>query len=711
VVPLASGSPDDSLENAMLWLLAGMVFLAVVWFVSKKTSLSNFASREPKWAQSLPFAGVILIVVHMAWLNVKPGATPVRVIKGALAPHESQMFVQMYERIDQFFEPYCRTGNVVLRFDGFSAADKRHRDTVGFVYFRGAYAVYPQRIFCGEETDVVNNAEDLLKIGFTPNAEWLVSHNIVAVVTYITTPELTAASPPGSLYPAREVLRVTRDENGRIGLLREPERNEASVAAPPPDYSGSDLAGAGFYTALVFALGYLILCLIWREKPHGFVETVGLSVALGLGTTGLILFCASLAGFKPSRELFLCVAVVVAGALVVLWRRKRLSHLKFCLSNFRRWEWWLLLPVGFLSYLLVSVGIDALMYGWMDWDGFAIWGLKAKVVAHDSLRSSPVYFKDATFRFSHPDYPLLLPFITSGFHAVTGHTCEHLESLSRPLVFTALGAITYSALRRKLRRSQSLLLVCVLLGIPAVVRWAGEGGADLLLALFHAASVFFLVKWLEGADWRDLLAAALFTAYAALTKAEGMALAAINGLVLLVFSLDGKARKSFLGVVWFAFAVAVLLMPWMLWSRNLPHTHEISASGLTSNLPELWQILRAFLAQLAGRNTAGWGAVWVLLVLAAALGWRGFLKKEILALWMLFTANLLLYALVLTTKSWVRNIGSVDALERLLLHTTPVAICLVGYHWAAATPADIIKVVKSRGGTMKKTESPALYRR
>jgi 4-amino-4-deoxy-L-arabinose transferase-like glycosyltransferase len=245
----------------------------------------------------------------------------------------------------------------------------------------------------------------------------------------------------------------------------------------------------------------------------------------------------------------------------------------------------------------------------------------------------------------------------------------------------ALGAITYSALRWKLPRTQALLLGCLLLAIPAVIRWAGSGGADLLLALFHVASVFFLVKWLEEADWRDLLAAALFTGYASLTKAEGMALAAINAVVLVIFSLDAKNWKKLLGVVWFAFGVAVLLMPWVFWSGKLPHTHDVSAAGLVSNLPELWRIMRAFTGQLAGQNTAGWGGVWVLLVLAAALGWRGFLRKNVIALWTLLAANLFVYALVLTTKPWVRDIDNVDALERLLLHSAPVAICLVGYHW------------------------------
>src|SRR5205085_2184733 len=130
----------------------------------------------------------------------------------------------------------------------------------------------------------------------------------------------------------------------------------------------------------------------------------------------------------------------------------------------------------------------------------------------------------------------------------------------------------------------------------------------------------FLLKWLEEPNPRDLVAAALFTACAALTKTEGVALAAINGVVLLLFSFARRKRGenqpaegqgSRWAVVWFGLGVIALLMPWVL-----------------------------------------------------------------------FGANLVIYALALTTKSWVQNIGSVDALERLLVHTTPVVVCLIGWHWA-----------------------------
>ena len=109
-----------------------------------------------------------------------------------------------------------------------------------------------------------------------------------------------------------------------------------------------------------------------------------------------------------------------------------------------------------------------------------------------------------------------------------------------------------------------------------------------------------------------------------------------------------------------------------------------------SNIPELRRILLVFVEQLSGKNTAGWGGVWLLLALAAALGRQGFLRRGIVALWVLFSVNLAVYALVLTTKSWTLPTLS-NGLERLLLHATPVAVCLIGWQWAGFLNAEILK--------------------
>ena len=49
------------------------------------------------------------------------------------------------------------------------------------------------------------------------------------------------------------------------------------------------------------------------------------------------------------------------------------------------------------------VSIHAVAQPVYELDAFAIWALKAKVLAHESLWSRPEYFSDPAFSFSHQE--------------------------------------------------------------------------------------------------------------------------------------------------------------------------------------------------------------------------------------------------------------------------------------------------------------------
>src|ERR1051326_3681801 len=364
------------------------------------------------------------------------------------------------------------------------------------------------------------------------------------------------------------------------------------------------LLWAILYEMLILALGYATLSLLYRGSRRGLGETFGLSQALGVGMMGTPLFYASLAGLKPWRALVIRIGSVTASAFVILWRRGGLTGVipspheegmgrgdsqadmgprietkttdeatdpSPRPSPLPKWRGGVIasaiihhpssifafLAFLLLLYLFIAVTLHALAFPFYNWDAFAIWGLKAKVVTYDSLRSTPAYFHDASLSYSHPDYPLLLQFLTSGVYAAMGHVDDPLGKIVLPPLFAAYGAITFMALRWRLPRNQSILLTAILLAVPLCTRWAGSGYADVPLTLFYGASIFFLVKWLDESSGKsspspltplpsdgrgepgrgtiihhpssiippDLLLACLFSVFAALTKSEGLGLA------------------------------------------------------------------------------------------------------------------------------------------------------------------------------------------
>src|SRR5205823_1774846 len=105
-----------------------------------------------------------------------------------------------------------------------------------------------------------------------------------------------------------------------------------------------------------------------------------------------------------SRLLLGCVAAFVAVVLIIQARTRRLIRIQLPDALHLR-ECSLIMPAAVLLFLFFIVCLHALRIAVIEWDTFAIWGLKAKVLAADSLRTNPEYFHDATFDFSHRDYP------------------------------------------------------------------------------------------------------------------------------------------------------------------------------------------------------------------------------------------------------------------------------------------------------------------
>ena len=438
-----------------------------------------------------------------------------------------------------------------------------------------------------------------------------------------------------------------------------------------------------FYGTLILAFGFLTLCLPGGGGGirRGALETIVLSFALGAGNMGFFLFFASLAGIVPSRSVLGGLTIGIAIALLLLWRRDQLLRLVRAPINLRVEDLVVLVPIALLVAVIVVVILHALYFSFfLEWDAFALWGLKAKVLAHESLRADPAYFRDATFSFSHPDYPLMLAFLTAGFHGAIGRVDERLAKIIHPAIFVFYGALTYLGIRWKLPRNESLLLASAALALPICVRWAGSGDADLLLTFFYAGSIFFLVRWIEENAKTDLVLAALFTGYGAFTKFEGLGLALINGIVVCLFLVQRFNRERLRAAILFGVIAGTLVLPWLLWSRGLPATHETSLTGLLASKSNFPIVLRAFAAQPFAFNT--WGGLWILLALAAVIGWRGFGSSVSIALWLLLAAHIALYfAVFLATKYSIEE--QITHLERIMFHASPAIVYLIGYHWAA----------------------------
>jgi hypothetical protein len=207
-----------------------------------------------------------------------------------------------------------------------------------------------------------------------------------------------------------------------------------------------------------------------------------------------------------------------------------------------------------------------------EWDAFAIWGFKAKVLAHEALRPTPAYFHDLTLSYSHLDYPLMVPFLTAGAYAAMGTVDDQTGKLVSVFLDVLIVPMVYLGLRWKLRRLPAACLSATLAMLPVMFRYGGVGCADLPLAMFYAGSILYVARWIDRQQWPDLILAILFSAFVAFTKNEGMVLALMNGAVLLGFGLWGGRRRAGVGAAAFFTGLLAMDAAWLIWSRSLPRT-------------------------------------------------------------------------------------------------------------------------------------------
>jgi hypothetical protein len=438
------------------------------------------------------------------------------------------------------------------------------------------------------------------------------------------------------------------------------------------------------YLLLMVGLGYFLFSLIHTSGRLTPVQLLGLVPALGAGTLGLLLFWFSLCGFAPSRPGLLIIGFATLAGLLVLAKFRRLARLNVS-SVWEKRDCWCIVPCLIIFAVVLVIAAGSLSVPLVDWDAFAIWGFKAKVLSHEALRPVPDYFRDLTLSYSHLDYPLLLPFLTAGAYAAMGTVDDQAGKLVSIFLDVLIVPLVYLGLRWKLSRLPSSCLCALLVLLPAFLKFGGTGCADLPLAMFYAGSILHVARWIDRQQWQDLILAILFSAFTAFTKNEGSVLALINGVTIFLFSVCFLRKRAWMGAVIFFAGLLVVEGAWICWSHSLPRTHEnygpkLLSSQLVSNLPKLKQIIWAMLFQITSSSLWGW--LWLVMGLLAFIGRSAFFQPPVLAVWFLLGLHLLTYALVFCVTPWNLTVLISVSLDRLLWHTIPAVILLAGWHWA-----------------------------
>lgn len=439
--------------------------------------------------------------------------------------------------------------------------------------------------------------------------------------------------------------------------------------------------------ALAAALGYALQSLLRGPVRCPAAEAAGAGLALGAGAAGLGSFWLSLAGWPVSRGTLCVLGLLALAGLAAAWRLKRLALVQLP-GAWRPVDGFLALPLLPCAAGAGAVCIVAAAFPFLDWDSYLIWGLKGKILAAEPL-SEPTRITDPAYRYCQPGYPQLFPFMLAGVRAATGAAEDAWIALAGPFFYVTAGALMYGLVRARLSRLRAVLLVSAFMIVPSYVRWAATNNAEAAFVLMYAASVGYLVRWLEDGARGDLAMAVAFTVFLTHTKNEGLPLAVLNLAAALFVAVRPAGRARLKGCAVFAAAWIALCLPWWLWSRGVPTSYQdfpsrFSAALAGENLARLAEVGGRYVRDIVQWKSVG--GLGVLLVLAAGAGFRAFRKPAVQALWLLFLGQLAVYALVYVIYPGPLTVVMPMIHERMILHTLPAAVLLVAMHWKAVAP-------------------------
>jgi len=172
-----------------------------------------------------------------------------------------------------------------------------------------------------------------------------------------------------------------------------------------------------------------------------------------------------------------------------------------------------------------------------DWDAWAQWAPKAKILALFTGGISPVgYFVPGS-----GDYPLLWPSVWA-FSGWCAGGWEEQWTRGWGAFFLLLTAMQLKncAVRLGGRNSHGWLLGALFVSMPAVPLIASWSYAEAPFWLMQVCVMTELLSWINSKDRADLWRASLFLAGASATKNEGIMLAALSAVWILATSRNIK---------------------------------------------------------------------------------------------------------------------------------------------------------------------------
>jgi hypothetical protein len=433
---------------------------------------------------------------------------------------------------------------------------------------------------------------------------------------------------------------------------------------------------AALFTIFVAGIGVTMSIFAHTGRLNS-VECGCLGWLLGTGVVSLSLWICGMFCSGLGLQIVVTIACLALGILG--WRAKRNANARFILPAPASATEWILSGIVLIE---IAVLLFVSFKHTLGWDGLLVWELKARYAFLNGGTIPALYYSSAGRAFSHPDYPLGIPFTELWLYLWMGEPHQFWIKAIFPLFYGA-GVTLLALLGSRLTGKAwiGLLIAALVLFVPAVTTMPGGtlvGYVDITLGVFYLAALGYLLLWFRTNDSCFLLIFSISSALLPWIKSEGIILWAVLVLLGLCLSVAKRAIPQLL------ISIAPGLFMVVGWRLYLKLVHiwppsdfaRPSFSLLRENAGRFHDIFRILFVELS--DTSHWGIFWLIAVIAAIylIASR---RLEKLALAGAIILPIILYSLTYVFSAWPSYTAHMtSSVPRLLLHVMPVAWLAIG---------------------------------
>jgi len=433
---------------------------------------------------------------------------------------------------------------------------------------------------------------------------------------------------------------------------------------------------AAIFTILTAGLG-VALSIFARTGRLNLIECTCLGWLLGSGIVSLLLwvcgtFCSGLA--LQTIVTIACLALGIVG-----WRARQHVTARFVLpspANVTEW----LLTILILGEIAILFFVS--LKHTLGWDGLLNWEIKARYAFLNGGVIPQSYYSSGGRAFSHPEYPLGIPFTELWLYLWMGEPHQFWVKIIFPL-FYAAGALLLALLTARLsgKRWVGLLIASLLPFVPSISASPGGivvGYVDVPISVFYLAALGYLLCWSANNALCSIVAFAACAAFLPWIKSEGVLLWFVLALLGLTMSLSKHRVGPFLVSI---APGLLIILGWRLYLKLVlifPHSDfsHPTFSLLRGNLGRLADIGSILLAELG--ETVHWSIFWLLVAVAVVYLFAS-RKLEKILLAMAVLLPIAFYSLIYLFSTWPSYTAHMtSSVSRLLLHVMPAGWLAIG---------------------------------